>query len=140
MDEPRFDPLDYISVFNRRKWFFIVPVALSIVVGMALVYTLPRTYQATTTIAVSAARVAPIAGAVEMDKQERMRAVSQQLLSRPVLERTARLERLDQNASIDAASRASLTAGKRVSSRAWNSRPLSSSRGADGTASGRRSG
>ena len=103
MDEPRFDPLDYISVFNRRKWFFIVPVALSIVLGMALVYTLPRTYQATTTIAVSAARVAPIAGAVEMDKQERMRAVSQQLLSRPVLERTARLERLDQNASIDAA-------------------------------------
>src|SRR6266581_8910914 len=103
MDEPRFDPLDYISVFNRRKWFFIVPVALSIVVGMALVYTLPRTYQATTTVAVSAARVAPIAGAVEMDKQERMRAVSQQLLSRPVLERTTRLERLDQNTSIDAA-------------------------------------
>src|ERR1051326_9345764 len=104
MDEPRFDPLDYVSVFNRRKWWFIVPVALAIVVGMALVYTLPRSYQATTTIAVSAARVAPtVIGApvIEMDKQERMRAVSQQLLSRPVLERTARLERLDQNKSID---------------------------------------
>src|ERR1051325_8931219 len=106
MDEPRFDPLDYVSVFNRRKWWFIVPVALAIVVGMALVYTLPRSYQATTTIAVSAARVAPtVIGApvIEMDKQERMRAVSQQLLSRPVLERTARLEHLDQNTSIDAA-------------------------------------
>ena len=106
MDEPRFDPLDYVSVFNRRKWWFIVPVALAIVVGMALVYTLPRSYQATTTIAVSAARVAPtVIGApvIEMDKQERMRAVSQQLLSRPVLERTARLERLDQNTSIDSA-------------------------------------
>src|SRR6185503_10379951 len=104
MDEPRFDPLDYVSVFNRRKWWFLVPVALSIVVGLALVYTLPRSYQASTTIAVSAARVAAnVVGNVEMDKQERMRAVSQQLLSRPVLERTARLEHLDQNTSIDAA-------------------------------------
>jgi uncharacterized protein involved in exopolysaccharide biosynthesis len=106
MDEPRFDPLDYVSVFNRRKWWFIAPLALSIVVGIALVYALPRTYQATTTIAVGAARVAPtVIGApvIEMDKQERMRAVSQQLLSRPVLERTARLEKLDQNASIDVA-------------------------------------
>jgi polysaccharide biosynthesis transport protein len=42
-------------------------------------------------------------GAVEIDRQERMRAVSQQLLSRTVLERTARLEHLDQNNSIDAA-------------------------------------
>src|SRR5436190_22321240 len=105
MDEPRFDPLDYVSVFNRRKWWFIAPVALAIVVGIALVSLLPRTYQASTTIAVSAARVAAtvLGSPVEMDKQERMRAVSQQLLSRPVLERTARLERLDQNTSIDAA-------------------------------------
>lgn len=104
MEEPRFDPLDYVSVFNRRKWWFIVPVVLAIVIGTALVWTLPRSYQATTTIAVSAARVAPnLVGAIEIDKQERMRAVSQQLLSRPVLERTARLEHLDQQGSIDAA-------------------------------------
>ena len=104
MEEPRFDPLDYVSVFNRRKWWFIVPVALSIVVGIALVWALPRSYQAATTIAVSAARVAPnLVGATEIDKQERMRAVSQQLLSRPVLERTARLEKLDQKGSIDLA-------------------------------------
>src|SRR6185295_7362637 len=44
-----------------------------------------------------------LVGATEIDKQERMRAVSQQLLSRPVLERTARLEHLDQAGSIDAA-------------------------------------
>ena len=42
-------------------------------------------------------------GAVDIDRQERMRAVSQQLLSRTVLERTARLEHLDQDRSIDAA-------------------------------------
>jgi polysaccharide biosynthesis transport protein len=104
MDEPRFDPLDYVSVFNRRKWWFLIPVALSIVVGLVLVWALPRSYQATTTIAVSAARVAPnVVGTVEIDRQDRMRAVSQQLLSRPVLERTARLEKLDQSGSVDAA-------------------------------------
>jgi polysaccharide chain length determinant protein (PEP-CTERM system associated) len=104
MDEPRFDPLDYVSVFNRRKWWFIVPLTLSLIVGGLLVWKLPRTYQATTTIAVSAARLAPnIVGAVAMDRSERMHAVSQQLLSRPVLERTARLEHLDQNRSIEAA-------------------------------------
>jgi polysaccharide chain length determinant protein (PEP-CTERM system associated) len=104
MDEPRFDPLDYVSVLNRRKWWFIVPVALSIVVGLVLVWALPRSYQATTTIAVSSARVtANVIGAAEIDRQERVRAVTQQLLSRPVLERTARLEKLDQNSSIDAA-------------------------------------
>src|SRR4051812_21624365 len=104
MDEPRFAPLDYVSVFNRRKWWFIVPLTLALIVGGLLVWKLPRTYQATTTIAVSAARLAPnIVGAVAMDRAERMHAVSQQLLSRPVLERTARLEHLDQNGSIESA-------------------------------------
>jgi succinoglycan biosynthesis transport protein ExoP len=104
MDEPRFDPLDYVSVFHRRKWWFIVPMALALIVGGLLVWQLPRTYQATTTIAVSAARLAPnLVGAVEMGRPERMRAVSQQLLSRTVLERTARLEHLDQNGSIESA-------------------------------------
>ena len=57
---------------------------------------------ATTTIAVGAARVAPhLVGASEVDKQERIRAVSQQLLSRPVLERTARLEKLPADDSLE---------------------------------------
>jgi succinoglycan biosynthesis transport protein ExoP len=104
MEEARFDPLDYVSVFNRRKWWFIVPVGLSIVVGLVLVWLLPRIYEATTTIAVSSPRVtATVIGAAEIDRQERVRAVTQQLLSRPVLERTARLEKLDQQSSIDAA-------------------------------------
>ena len=106
MDEPRFDPLDYVSVFNRRKWWFIAPVALSIVVGALLVWKLPRTYQATATIAVSAARMGSLvngSGSVEMERQDRMRAVSQQFLSRAVLERTARLEHLDADMPIDLA-------------------------------------
>jgi polysaccharide biosynthesis transport protein len=104
MDEARFDPLEYVSVISRRRWWFTVPVALSLIVGVLLVWKLPRTYQATATVAVSAARVAAnLVGTVEIDRQDRMRAVSQQLLSRSVLERTARLEHLDADRSIDVA-------------------------------------
>ena len=104
MDEPRFDPLDYVSVVNRRKWWFIVPVVVSIIVGLVLVWVLPRTYEATTRIAISSPRVtANVIGAAEIDRQERVRAVTQQLLSRTVLERTVRLEKLDRDGSIDAA-------------------------------------
>ena len=104
MDEPRFDPLDYVSVFNRRKWWFVVPVVVSIIVGLVLVWVLPRTYEATTRIAISSPRVtANVIGAAEIDRQERVRAVTQQLLSRTVLERTVRLEKLDRDGSIDAA-------------------------------------
>jgi len=102
MDEPRFDPLDYVSVLNRRKWWFIVPVALSIVIGLLLVWLLPRTYQATATIGVSEARVAPnLIGAAPMNRQDRLRALSQQLLSRPVLEQVVRDEHLGSGKDVD---------------------------------------
>jgi polysaccharide chain length determinant protein (PEP-CTERM system associated) len=102
MEEPRFDPLDYVSAFNRRKWWFIVPVAASLVVGLLLVWLLPRTYQSTATVAVSFPRLSPnIVSGAAVDKSERIRAISQQLLSRPVLERAAKLEGLDQERPID---------------------------------------
>jgi succinoglycan biosynthesis transport protein ExoP len=104
MEEPRFDPLDYVSAFNRRKWWFIVPVALSMVIGALLVWLLPRSYQSTATIGVSTPRVAAnMVGGATVDRTERTRAIAQQLRSRPVLERAARLEGLDQQESIDAA-------------------------------------
>jgi polysaccharide chain length determinant protein (PEP-CTERM system associated) len=106
MEEPRFDPLDYVSVFNRRKWWFIVPVAVSIVVGVALVWTLPRSYDSYATVGVSAPRVIAAnlgGGSAQAERTDRLRAIQQQLLSRPVLERTAQLEGLAKNGSVDAA-------------------------------------
>jgi polysaccharide chain length determinant protein (PEP-CTERM system associated) len=105
MEEPRFDPLDYVSAFNRRKWWFIVPVALSILIGSLLVWKLPRIYQSSAVVAVSSPRVTPnlVSGAADVDRSERLRAISQQLLSRPVLERVVREEHLDAGASTDSA-------------------------------------
>jgi polysaccharide chain length determinant protein (PEP-CTERM system associated) len=105
MEEPRFDPLDYVSAFNRRKWWFIVPVVISILIGSLLVWKLPRIYQSTAVVAVSSPRVTPnlVSGATDVDRSERMRALSQQLLSRPVLERVVREEHLDAQGSTDRA-------------------------------------
>src|SRR3954469_4568865 len=105
MEEPRFDPLDYVSAFNRRKWWFIVPVVLSILIGSLLVWKLPRLYQSTAVVAISSPRVTPnlVSGAADVDKSERVRALSQQLLSRPVLERVVREEHLDAQGSTDSA-------------------------------------
>jgi len=104
MEEPRFDPLDYVSAFNRRKWWFMIPAGLSIVIGLLLIWLLPRSYQSTATIGISTPRVAAnMVGAAAADRAERTRAMAQQLRSRPVLERAARLEGLDQQESIDAA-------------------------------------
>jgi len=105
MEEPRFDPLDYVSAFNRRKWWFIVPVVLAILIGSLLAWKLPRLYQSTAVVAISSPRVTPnlVSGAADVDKSERVRALSQQLLSRPVLERVVREEHLDAQASTDSA-------------------------------------
>jgi polysaccharide chain length determinant protein (PEP-CTERM system associated) len=104
MEEPRFDPFDYVSAFQRRKWWFIVPVAASILIGLLLVWLLPRTYQSTATLGVSNARVeAGLIGGAAVNRSERVRAISQQLLSRPVLERTVQLEGLGPDESLDEA-------------------------------------
>ena len=44
MEERPFHPLDYVSVLRRRKWWFVAPLVLSIVVGTALAMLLPRQY------------------------------------------------------------------------------------------------
>jgi polysaccharide chain length determinant protein (PEP-CTERM system associated) len=119
MDEPRFDPLDYVSVFNRRKWWFIVPVGLALLVGTALVLLVPRTYESTATIGVSSPRVTAglLGPSSQVERTERLRAIQQQLLSRNVLERTVQEEGLAPDGSADAAV-ARIRAGVRVAASA----------------------
>ena len=92
MDEPRFHPLDYLSVVRRRKWWFIVPLVLAIVVGVSLALFLPKEYLSSATVGIAAPAVSSdlAQSAGPMDHDERVRAISQQLLSRQVLARVAR--------------------------------------------------
>jgi succinoglycan biosynthesis transport protein ExoP len=96
MEETHFHALDYLSVFRRRKWWLVVPIAGSVVVGALLVRFLPREYRSATTMGVGAPMVSPalVNQANAFDNQERVRAISLQMLSLPVLARVVREERL----------------------------------------------
>jgi polysaccharide chain length determinant protein (PEP-CTERM system associated) len=96
MDNTHFSPLDYLSVIRRRKWYWITPIALSIVAGYLLLKYLPKEYKSTTTLGVTQAVVsANIVGqSTSFDNQERLRALSQQLKGVPLLSRVAREEHL----------------------------------------------
>jgi succinoglycan biosynthesis transport protein ExoP len=102
---PAFHPLDYVSVLRRRMWWLIVPLALAIVVGAALVMYLPRTYQAQATIGVSLPGVSGqlLSETQRVTAEERARQISQTLLSQAVIERVVREEGFDKNMPIPAA-------------------------------------
>jgi polysaccharide chain length determinant protein (PEP-CTERM system associated) len=99
MEDTHVHALDYLSILRRRKWWLTVPIVASVGVGVALVRYLPKQYKADTTIAVVAAGMSPnlVSQSAPFDNEERLRAVSQQLLSSPVLSRVARDEGLAAN-------------------------------------------
>jgi polysaccharide chain length determinant protein (PEP-CTERM system associated) len=94
MEETRLHALDYLSVLRRRKWWLILPIVASVGVGAALVRYLPKQYKSSATVAVVAPGVTPnlVGQSAPFDNEERMRAVSQQLLSPQVLTRVVREE------------------------------------------------
>ncbi len=93
---PRLHPLDYLHVFRRRKWWLISPIVAAIVVGLVLVNVLPKEYRSTATLAVAAPVVSPslVNQAAQFDNQERLRVLSQQLLTSGILARVAQEEGL----------------------------------------------
>ena len=97
MEERAFHPLDYLSVVRRRKWWLIAPVTIGIVAGILLAIFWPKVYISQAKIGIAAPTLSPelLRGLSSIDKEERQRAISQQLLSRQVLERVVREEQLD---------------------------------------------
>jgi succinoglycan biosynthesis transport protein ExoP len=97
MEERAFHPLDYLSVVRRRMWWLIAPVSIGIVAGILLAIFWPKSYISEAKIGIAAPTLSPelLRGLSSIDKEERQRAISQQLLSRQVLERVVREEQLD---------------------------------------------
>jgi polysaccharide chain length determinant protein (PEP-CTERM system associated) len=100
-----FHPLDYLSLVRRRKWWIIVPAVLCVVGSALLAVFLPRIYRSAATITVSSPAISAelLKQAGPLSREERIRAVSQQLLSRAVLEQVVRDEHLAPDGNIDAA-------------------------------------
>jgi polysaccharide biosynthesis transport protein len=100
-----FHPLDYLSLVRRRKWWLIVPAFLCIVATALLAVFLPRVYRSAATITVSSPALSAelLKQAGPLSREERIRAISQQLLSRSVLERVVQEEHLAPDGNVDAA-------------------------------------
>jgi len=104
MNDRTLHPIEYLLIFKRRKPWFVVPFVVCSVVGVALALLLPATYRSDATIAVQAPAVAPdlVSTRASLDRDERLRALSQQLRSPAVLERVARDEGLISDRPIEA--------------------------------------
>ena len=99
-DEPVFDPL---AIARRRLWSLLIPVAAGIVVGILLVLFLPRQYVASATLAVTTPAVTgDLAKSTLQDPTDRTRAITQELLSLPVIQQVAREEGLASGPDADA--------------------------------------
>src|SRR5207253_10639865 len=103
IDERSFHPLDYMSVVHRRMWWFIVPLVVCIFGGGVLALLLPREYLSQATIGVAAPTLTPelLKGVSSLDKEERQRAISQQILRPTVLQRVVREERINPEYPVD---------------------------------------
>ena len=96
MEDRSFHPLDYLSVVNRRKWWFIVPVVVCLIGGVIAAKLLPKEYHSEAKIGIAAPALSPdlLRGLSSLDAVERQRAVAQHLLSTTVLDRVVREEKL----------------------------------------------
>jgi polysaccharide chain length determinant protein (PEP-CTERM system associated) len=102
---PSFHPLDYVFILRRRFWWLVVPVVLAVVVGIALVQFLPRTYKGTATLGISLAAISPelLSNMARVPADERARNISQVLYSPTVLQRVVREQGLDKEMALEAA-------------------------------------
>jgi polysaccharide chain length determinant protein (PEP-CTERM system associated) len=104
MEERSMHVLDYLDVVKRRRWYLILPVVAGVLIGGLLALLLPREYQSSTTLAVTSPSMSTdLVKSTPADLAERVRAISHELLSRPVLERVVRDEGLAEDSSVDSA-------------------------------------
>jgi len=99
MEQQTFHPLDYMTVVNRRKWWFVVPLLVCLAIGAATVAIWPKKYLSRASIGMQSATLAPelLRGVSSMDPTERQRAIQQLLLSPTVLERVIREENINRS-------------------------------------------
>ncbi len=82
-------PEQIIDIIVRRRWVIVVPLCVSLTVGLLLILTAQKTYQASTLILVQQQSVptAYVRSVVTSSINQRINTISQQILSRSNLEK-----------------------------------------------------
>ncbi|MEW6009272.1 MAG: GNVR domain-containing protein [Candidatus Omnitrophota bacterium] len=78
------NPVEYLKIFFRRKWLFISPIFLGLVISILACFLLPPTYQSSTVILVEEEKIINplIRGlAVSTSVADRIRTLREQILS-----------------------------------------------------------
>lgn len=83
------DPLNYLEIMRRRRWAFIIPAVAITALSIPVVLSLSPTYKSTTLIMVEAQKVPQefVRTTVTTPIEDRLKTISQQILSRTRLER-----------------------------------------------------
>ncbi|MCA1784608.1 MAG: protein GumC, partial [Desulfobacteraceae bacterium] len=82
-------PEQILDIIVRRRWLIILPLCLTLTLGLVLTLTAPRTYQASTLILVQQQSVPTeyVRSVVASSINQRINTISQQILSRSNLEK-----------------------------------------------------
>jgi polysaccharide chain length determinant protein (PEP-CTERM system associated) len=81
--------LRYIDLVLKKRWFIIIPVCISMAIGIYLAITLPRTYQATTLILVESSKVpsSVVKPIQSEDIRQKINTISEQIMSQTYLDK-----------------------------------------------------
>lgn len=87
--DEKFNLDHYINLIFRHRWLIIIPSFISLVIGIILVFVLPKIYESSTLILVESQRVPTdyVKSVVSSDIEERVSTIKQQVLSRTNLEK-----------------------------------------------------
>jgi polysaccharide chain length determinant protein (PEP-CTERM system associated) len=108
MEPKPFHPLDYLTVVNRRKWWFVAPLLVCLALGALAVAVWPKKYLSKAAIGVQSPTLSVdlLRTMSSMDPAERQRAIQQLLLSPTVLDRVIREEQIGKSKPVDEAAAA----------------------------------
>ncbi|SDT96549.1 GumC family protein [Desulfobacula phenolica] len=82
-------PDQILEIIIRRRWFIIIPLCITLTLGLFITFTMDKTYEASTLILVQPQRVPSdyIKSVVTSSISQRISTISQQILSRSNLEK-----------------------------------------------------
>lgn len=82
-------PDEIIQILLRHRWVVVIPLCITLTLGLYLALTIPRVYSATTTILVQAQKVpgSYVKSIVTTGIDDRINTISQQILSQSNLEK-----------------------------------------------------